>query len=167
MKREELSKLLENAGLDTKQVLDSIIEKCYVSFSDEMFKMPVTYNDRIKQMVTYKIGTSDVTMKVIDMGMKHIAVSVETTAEEAGVPSEKIWLKEFFPNYTFNSQQFLTQKIENIEVPFDFIPIHNGEKRKNIYFEISSFFGKPYNRLPQQHIKNDLKQKALSEVLRK
>lgn len=48
MKREEVYKLFEHAGLDAKQVLDSIIDKCYVSFSDKMFKLPVTYNDRIR-----------------------------------------------------------------------------------------------------------------------
>lgn len=167
MKREEVSKLFEHAGLDVKQVLDTIIDKCFVSFSDKMFKMPVTYNDRIKQMVTYKIGSSDVTMKVLEMGMKHIAVSVETTAEEAGVPSERMWLKEFFPNYTYNSQHLLIPKIDDKEVPFDFIPIYNDENRKDIYFEISSFLGKNNNRFLLKSAKSDLKQKALREVMRR
>lgn len=167
MKREEISKLFDHAGLDAKQVLDSIIDKCYVSFSDNMFKMPVTYNNRIKQEKTYKIGTSEVTMKVFDMGMKHIAVSVETTTEEAGVPSEGMWLKESFPNYSYNSQHLLTHKIGDKEVPFDLIPIHNDENRKDIYFEISSFLGKSDNRFLLKSVKSDLKQKALREVMRK
>lgn len=166
MSREEVSKLFKNAGFDVKQVLDSIIEKCYVSFSDEMFKMPVTYNGRIKPEKTYKIGTSEVTMKVYEMGMKYIAVSVETTAEELGVPSEGMWLKEFFPNYTHNSQHLLTPKIGGKEVPFDLIPIHNNENKKDIYFEISSFLGKGNNRFLLKPLNSDLKQKALREAMR-
>jgi hypothetical protein len=167
MKREEVYKLFEHAGLDAKQVLDSIIDKCYVSFSDKMFKLPVTYNDRIKQEKSYKVGTSEVMMKVFDMGMKHIAVSVETTAEEAGVPSEGMWLKEFFPNYTHNSQHLLTPKIGDREVPFDLIPIHNDENRKDVYFEISSFFGKSKDSFLLKPVNSDLKQKALREVIGK
>ncbi len=167
MKREAVYKLFEHAGLDAKQVLDSIIDKCYVSFSDKMFKLPVTYNDRIKQEKSYKVGTSEVMMKVFDMGMKHIAVSVETTAEEAGVPSEGMWLKEFFPNYTHNSQHLLTPKIGDREVPFDLIPIHNDENRKDVYFEISSFFGKSKDSFLLKPVNSDLKQKALREVIGK
>lgn len=167
MKQEEVSKLLEHAGLDAKQVLDSIIDKCYVSFSDKMFNMPITYNNRIKQEKTYKIGTSEVSMKVLDMGMRYIAVSVDTTAEDAGVPSEGMWLKEFFPNYTHNSQHLLTPKIGDKEIPFDFIPIHNDENKKDIYFEISSFLGKNKNSSLLKPVKSDIKQKALREVMRK
>lgn len=167
MKREEISKLFKHAGMDVSAVLESVIDKCYVSFSEKMFKLPVTYNGRIKTENTYKIGTSEATLKVFEMGMKHIAVSVETTAEEIGVPSEGMWLKEFFPNHKYNSQSLLTQKVDDQEVPFDLIPIHNDENRKDIYFEISSFFGKSKNKFLLKPVRSDLKHKALKEVIRK
>ena len=167
MKREEISKLFKHAGMDVSAVLESVIDKCYVSFSEKMFKLPVTYNGRIKTENTYKIGTSEATLKVFEMGMKHIAVSVETTAEEIGVPSEGMWLKEFFPNHKYNSQSLLTQKVDDQEVPFDLIPIHNDENRKDIYFEISSFLGKSKNKFLLKPVRSDLKHKALKEVIRK
>lgn len=166
MKREEISKLFENAGIDVSAVLESVIDKCYVSFSDTMFKMPVTYNGRFKDEKIYKIGSADVTMKVLDMGMKHIAVTVETTVEETGVHSERMWIKEFFPNYSHNSQHLLKHKIEDKELPFDLIPIHNDENKKDIYFEISSFFGKSNNRVIEKSVKSNYIQKALKEIIK-
>ena len=166
MKREEISKLFEHAGKDISAVLNSVIDKCYVSFSETMFKMPVTYNGRIKHEVTYKIGNSEATLKILRMGMKHIAVSIETTEEESGVPSEGRWIKEFFPGYKYNSQNLITHKIDDNEVPFDLIPIYNDDTKKDIYFEISSFLGKSKNSFPKKSLKSDLKLKALKEIIK-
>ena len=165
MKREELRKLFEHAGLEFSLVLDVVINKCYVSFSDMMFKMSVTYNGRIKQERTYKIGNVDATLKIMNLGMKHIALTVETTSEEAGVPAEGMWIKEFFPNYSHNSQFLHTPVVDDKQVPFDLIPIHNDENRKNIYFEISSYWGKGDNKFLFKSAKSDLKQKALRKLL--
>lgn len=166
MKREEISKLFEHAGVDIGSDIENVINKCYVSFSDTMFKMPVTYNGRIQPEKTYKIGNSTVMLKVLEMAMKHIAVSVEATDEEAGVPSEDMWLKEFFPRYTHNSQHLLIHKIDEKEIPFDIIPIQNDENRKDIYFEVSSFFGKSKNGFLLKPLKSDIKLKALKEVIK-
>ena len=166
MAQEEISKLFEHAGMDLSAITENIMKRCYVSFSDTMFKLPVTYNERIKQEKTYKVGNAEATLKILDMGMRHIAVSVETIAEEAGVPSEGMWLKDFFPGYTHNSQHLMTPTIDGKEVPYDLIPIVKKDKRKDIYFEISSFIGKSNSRVLLKSTKGDLKIKALNELLK-
>ena len=168
MRREEISKLFEHAGMDASSVLDdSILNKCYVSFSDTMFKMPVTYNGRIKQEITYKIGNAEATLKILDMGMKHIALTVETTSEEAGVPAERMWIKEFFHDYSHNSQFLRTSMVDDKEVPFDLIPLYGNHSRKDIYFEISSFLGKSNSRFMLKSVKSELKYKAFKELIKK
>lgn len=81
-----------------------------------MFKLPVTYNNRIKQEKTYKLSNTEVTMKVFDMSMRHIAISVEASGEETGVPAEGMWLKDNFPNYTHNSQHLIPSNSERNDV---------------------------------------------------
>lgn len=145
MRDEEIKKLFTSAGLNVESIFNNVIKRCYVSFPNTMFKLPVTYNNRLKQEKTYKIGNSEVTMKILEMDMKHVVVSVDAPGEESGVPAESMWLKDYFPGYTHNSQHLLTPKIDEKEVPFDYIPIHNKNNRKDIYFEISSYLGKTSN----------------------
>ena len=142
MRDEVIRKLFASAELNTDAVFDNIIKKCYVSFSDTMFKLPVTYNNRLKQEKIYKIGNSEVTLRILEMGMKYVVVSVDASGEETGVPAESMWLKDFFPGYTYSSQQLLKAEVDGKQFPFDFIHIHNKNNKKDIYFEISSYLGK-------------------------
>ena len=163
MRDEVIRKLFESANTSGEAVFDNVIQRCFVSFSDTMFKLPVTYNNRIKQEKTYKLGNTEVTMKVFDMSMRHIAVSVEASGEETGVPAEVMWLKDNFPNYTHNSQHLIPSNSERNDVSFDLLPIHNKTKRKDIYFEISSFLGK--NNISLKGLSSQKKVEALRKIL--
>lgn len=67
------------------------------------------------------------------------AIIIEEKSELAGVKAENKWLSEHYPNYKKTSQALLT----NDEKPFDRISITLSDGKKlEIYFDISSFFGK-------------------------
>lgn len=165
MRNDAIKKLFANAGKEVDVLFDKVIPRCIVSFSDTMFRMPVNYGDRIKDEKTYKIGDAEVIMRMLDMSMRHVAVSVDAPNEESGVAAETMWIKDFFPGFTHNSHSLLIPSVDGNEVPYDYIPIHNKDRRKDIYFEISSFLGKRRN-IQLKSMTSDKKIEALKSIIK-
>lgn len=159
-----INQLLVNAGKDVDAVFEKIIPRCFVSFSKTMFKLTVNYGERIKPEKTYKIRGAEVTMNVLDMDMRYIVVSVDAPNEESGVLAEGMWLKDCFPGYTHDYQQLLQSNNKGMTIPFDLIPISTQTRRKDIYFEISSFLGKS-NIYPLQPVSLQQKKEAITNIL--
>jgi len=67
------------------------------------------------------------------------AIVIDEKSETKGVNAEYAWLKKNYPGYSFKSQS-LNHKGK---VPYDIITIKTADgETKNIYFDISRFFGK-------------------------
>lgn len=145
LSEEEIRKLIVNAGLEEDKYFENIFSRCYVSFTDNMFKLPVTYGNRLPLEKSYQIGKSEVNLKLMDINMKDITLTVDAPDEKSGVAAEREWIKEFFPDFTFSSQSLFELEVDGKKVPFDELRINKKRIRKSIYFDISSFFGKGDN----------------------
>lgn len=68
-------------------------------------------------------------------------VKIHATTHILGVRAEREWLNKNYPEYT-NNMQFLRHiKInDGKELTFDILPIQKGNKKKDIYFDITDFF---------------------------
>lgn len=67
------------------------------------------------------------------------AIVIKERAEGKGVDAEYDWLRQNYPGYKFR-KQMLT---ENKKIPYDIIEIVTAEgQTKQVYFNISNFFGK-------------------------
>lgn len=68
-------------------------------------------------------------------------VKIHATTHSLGVRAEREWLNKFYPGYE-NSMQLLEQITtdDGNTLTFDILPIHKGDKKKDIYFDITSFY---------------------------
>ncbi|HEY6161972.1 MAG TPA: hypothetical protein VI112_12135 [Bacteroidia bacterium] len=66
------------------------------------------------------------------------AIIIEETTETTGVAAEYKWLRDHYPNYKMRSQSLSYHDGK----PFDVLHIKVKRKKKNVYFDISNFFGK-------------------------
>ena len=68
-------------------------------------------------------------------------VKIHATTHNLGVRAEREWLNKEYPGYT-NNMQFLRHIKTNDgkELIFDILPIQTGNKKKDIYFDITDFF---------------------------
>lgn len=132
---------LASAGIKDEAVLSSVLSNSYVFFKGGMFNLPVTYNNLIADTQTYKIAKSEATIKVLDRGMKYLTLSVDAPNEETGVAAEHMWIKEFFPKHKQVLQSINAHKVGDVELPFDRIIIASEDNIKDLFFEISSYFG--------------------------
>ncbi len=167
MKNKVIREFLSRSGVDANVVFDKIIGKCYVSFSDKMFKLNENYNGRIKVEESFKLANIEVPTKVLKMKMKYIVVSVEAPNEESGIKTEALWLKEYFSNFNQISQELYIPKVEDLEIPFDIIKIRNKDCKKDIYFDISSFYGDEISRIKLKTVKAETKLEALKDAISK
>lgn len=68
-------------------------------------------------------------------------VKIHATTHTLGVLAEREWLNNFYPGYENNMQ--LLDHITTDDgktLTFDIIPIHKGDKKKDIYFDITDFY---------------------------
>ncbi len=67
------------------------------------------------------------------------AVVIQEKSEMTGVDAEYAWLRKYYPGYKFNGQSLNSHEKKS----YDIISIvtADGEK-KDVYFDISNFFGK-------------------------
>lgn len=68
-------------------------------------------------------------------------VKIHATTHTLGVRAEKEWLNNFYPGYENNMQ--LLDHITTDDgktLTFDIIPIYKGDKKKDIYFDITDFY---------------------------
>lgn len=68
-------------------------------------------------------------------------VKIHATTHSLGVCAEREWLNKEYSGYT-NNMQFLRHIKTNDgkELTFDILPIQKGNKKKDIYFDITDFF---------------------------
>lgn len=68
-------------------------------------------------------------------------VKIHATTHKLGVHAEREWLNKNYPGYTNNMQSLSHIKTnEGKEVTFDILSIQKGNKKKDIYFDITDFF---------------------------
>lgn len=68
-------------------------------------------------------------------------VKIHATTHTLGVRAEREWLNKFYPGYENNMQ--LLDHITTDDgktLTFDIFPIHKGDKKKDIYFDITDFY---------------------------
>lgn len=68
-------------------------------------------------------------------------VKIHATTHSLGVHAEREWLKKYYPGYE-NNMQFLDHVItdDGRTIDFDILPIYKGNKKKDIYFDITDFY---------------------------
>lgn len=68
-------------------------------------------------------------------------VKIHATTHSLGVHAEREWLKKYYPGYE-NNMQFLDHVItdDGKTIDFDILPIYKGNKKKDIYFDITDFY---------------------------
>jgi len=133
---------ISNAGLKSDVLYDVIYPRCYVSFSRDMFRLTPSYNGRLATTQTFRVGKTDVEIKIVDKGMKYVALSVDAPDEVTGVKAEYEWVSANFPEYKIGSQSINSYMQDKNSIPYDVIHIESETNSKDIYFEISSYFGK-------------------------
>ena len=68
-------------------------------------------------------------------------VKIYATTHTLGVRAEREWLNNYYPGYENNMQ--LLDHITTDDgktLTFDILPIHKGDKKKDIYFDITDFY---------------------------
>lgn len=68
-------------------------------------------------------------------------VKIHATTHSLGVHAEREWLKKYYPGYE-NNMQFLDHVTtdDGRIIDFDILPIYKGNKKKDIYFDITDFY---------------------------
>jgi hypothetical protein len=68
-------------------------------------------------------------------------VKVKATTHSLGVRAEREWLNKYYPDYENNTQLLDHITLDDGKtLTFDILPIHKGNKKKDIYFDITDFF---------------------------
>ncbi len=94
-------------------------------------------------------GEERVTFTELLRSTEHDVVRVNAHSHELGIVAEHEWIRRRYPKGEHRKQALTTyqalsgkKKGKEIEVPFDVITIElPGGRQKQIYFDISSFFG--------------------------
>lgn len=146
MSEDVIRSLLSSAGLKNDTAFASVYPKSYICFTPGLFDIKPTYSE-IPNVRTYHIDKSDVTITILDRGTKHLTLSVNAPNEETGVHAEHMWIKEYFPDHHETMQSLGNYLVQEVELPFDHISIISKDNSKELYFEISSFFGKSNHKL--------------------
>jgi len=107
-----------------------------------------------------------VEITLIDKGLKYVTLAIDAPDEKTGVRAEHEWVKEIFPDYQWQMQSLAHYEVDGKQVPFDKIRISSEDCIKDIYFDISSFFGKgdDFNLVS---IPKERKNSSLKEMVRK
>jgi predicted RNA-binding protein associated with RNAse of E/G family len=90
--------------------------------------------------VSRQVNNSSVVSDVSRDGSSYEnAIVITEKSETPGVDAEYKWLKEHFPGYSFIEQSLRNFK----KKPYDVLKIKTAEGvEKEVYFDISNFFGK-------------------------
>ncbi len=68
-------------------------------------------------------------------------VKIHATTHGLGLRAEREWLNKNYPEYANNMQSLRHIKTnDGKELTFDILPIQKGNKKKDIYFDITDFF---------------------------
>lgn len=68
-------------------------------------------------------------------------VKINATTHTLGVRAEREWLNKYYPGYENNMQLLDHIALDDgRKLTFDILPIHKGNKKKDIYFDITDFY---------------------------
>ena len=84
-----------------------------------------------------EIITFDIKLRSQDFDI----VKIHATTHSLGVHAEGEWLKKYYPGYE-NNMQYLDHVVTDNgrTIDFDILPIFKGNKKKDIYFDITDFY---------------------------
>ncbi len=140
--REDIGHFVRSSGLDA-DFYDKVSSSIYVSYSLDMFKMSIIENAfSIPKELNHNYLKADVKVKLIKSALRYIVARVDAPNDELGVKAECDWIKAVFPNYKVGLQAKFEMEVKGTKLPFDRITISNGKNRKDLYFDISSFYGR-------------------------
>ena len=106
-----------------------------------MSEIPSALN--IPPEMGHRYASAEVKVTLLKETMRYVVARINAPTESYGVDMENGWIKDVFPGYTTRLQSLIDIEINGVKIPFDKLTISNGTNRKDIYFDISSFYGKP------------------------
>lgn len=145
MSEKALRSFVQSAGIKDTSFFETISSKSYVCFKSKLFKLSVSYDDRFPIEKKYQFGRTEVVVSLQDKGVKYVSLTIDAPDEKVGVLAERRWINEFFPGAIELMQSLSYYNLDGKDVPYDTIMISYKGKNKNIYFDISSFYGKNDN----------------------
>jgi hypothetical protein len=105
----------------------------------------------VKNVLKYKpeylyseVNEDEVEIIIFETSTEIDFIKIHTEKNQLGIHSEYAWAEYTYPGFESEMQSLIQLKINDIIVPCDLIQFKNKEtgEEKNIYFEISDFFGK-------------------------
>lgn len=95
---------------------------------------------RKKELVS-EYADEKITFEVKLRSQDFDVVKIHATTHSLGVRAEREWLDKYYPDYKNNMQslQHITTK-DGRNLTFDIMTIRKGNKRKDIYFDITDFY---------------------------
>lgn len=103
-------------------------------------KTLISFFKRKKEFVS-EYADEKITFEVKLRSQDFDVVKIHATTHSLGVRAEKEWLAKFYPDYK-NYMQSLRHITTNDgkNLTFDILPIRKGNKKKEIYFDITDFY---------------------------
>ncbi len=103
-------------------------------------KTLISFFKRKKEFVT-EYADETITFEVMLRSQDFDVVKIHATTHSLGVRAEREWLTKFYSGYKNNMQslQHFTTK-DGRKLTFDILPIQKGNKKKDIYFDITDFY---------------------------
>lgn len=103
-------------------------------------KTLVSLFNRKKEFVS-EYADEKITFEVKLRSQDFDIVKIHATTHNLGVRAEREWLARYYPDYKNNMQSLrhITTK-DGRNLTFDIMPICKGNKRKDIYFDITDFY---------------------------
>lgn len=104
-------------------------------------KMLWPFSNKKKKEFVSEYADEKITFEVKLRSQDFDIVKIHATTHSLGVHAEYEWLNKYYPDYEHN-MQLLDHKTTNDgrKITFDIFPIHKGNKKKNIYFDITEFY---------------------------
>lgn len=107
----------------------------------DSIKMLCSFFNKKKKEFVSEYADEKTTIEVKLRSQDFDIVKIHATTHILGVRTEYEWLQKNYPDYEHNTQ-FLNNKTTNDgrNIIFDIFPIHKGNKKKYIYFDITEFY---------------------------
>jgi hypothetical protein len=127
------------------------VPKDYTSETQQQ-KIPVFTSDdkiifeigQVKDVLYYEPDKKTVEIVIFETFSEDDFVKIRTESSSLGIAAEYAWIGHAYPEYSIVRQSLINIKINDEKLPCDLLLIKNDNtgEFKNIYFEISDFFGK-------------------------
>ena len=99
---------------------------------------------QVKEVLYYEPDKETVEIVIFETFSEDDFVKICTESSSLGISAEYAWIRYTYPEYSRVQQILINIKINGKILPCDLLLIKNNNtgELKNIYFEISDFFGK-------------------------